>query len=228
MKVVSLATATTASGWTLLQENSPRLEPSACTPRSGATGPPSPAADAAAGATAARLKHEASAPGDLQAMETQEAAPRPSLTVQTAAPDVAADDEAGSSDEPQPPETPPRSPPRAASQQEPLATSPPAAAGPVEVSSGLVGDSSGVQPPDSSAAAQGLAANLPLAAEDVAEEAQPGQKDGVEQFSIVIRNCRLLGPGLPHTLAAAAGLQQEQVIKELTLQVWIVASLCLN
>ena len=41
---------------------------------------------------------------------------------------------------------------------------------------------------------------------------------GHDQFSIAIRNCRMLGPGLPHSLASG-GIGAEQIIRELMPQV---------
>jgi hypothetical protein len=41
---------------------------------------------------------------------------------------------------------------------------------------------------------------------------------GHDQFSLTIRNCRMLGPGLPHSLASG-GIGAEQIIRELLPQV---------
>lgn len=49
---------------------------------------------------------------------------------------------------------------------------------------------------------------------DEAEE-QPSKPKSVEQISMVIHNCRVLGPLVSHSLAAAGGAQLEDVIQQL-------------
>jgi len=61
------------------------------------------------------------------------------------------------------------------------------------------------------------------AADNWQQEAEPPADPpvkGVEQFSILVRNCRALGPGLPPSLAAGTGFQHEAVICELMPQVY--------
>lgn len=136
--------------------------------------------------------------------------------------------------EPPPPLTPPHSPPRVShsiertqqSADEDSAHSPPAATR-VDAQSLQhwpdMADTAADAP--HSIATEGQASERVAVAEaDVPQEdAHPPSshhpQGGHEQFSILVRNCRMLGPGLPHSLASRGGAAQEQVIRELMPQV---------
>jgi hypothetical protein len=139
------------------------------------------------------------------------------------------------SSEPPPPQTPPHSPPRVSHSLE-------------RVQLPEDGDSFGSLPAVGLAASQQAEASADtweaspeahqasvVAAVDEAEErlaaAEAGHlqqeadapdpkhpSGGHDQFSIAIRNCRMLGPGLPHSLASG-GIGAEQIIRELMPQV---------
>lgn len=142
-------------------------------------------------------------------------------------------DAAGS--EPPPPVTPPHSPPRAshslsraeqsadeegshgapAVDTEPAqqtAQSPSPAAASAEERQAAVAAASGE-------AAERVAAAEAGIVQEAAELPDPKHRPGGhDQFSITIRNCRMLGPGLPHSLASG-GIGTEHVIRELMPQV---------
>ena len=139
------------------------------------------------------------------------------------------------SSEPPPPQTPPHSPPRVSHSLERVQ---PPGEGDSFRSLPAVGAAAS-QPAEASAdlweaspeAHQALVAAAVGEAEErvaAAEAGHPQQEadapdpkhppGGHDQFSIAIRNCRMLGPGLPHSLASG-GVGAEQIIRELLPQV---------